>query len=189
MTVKQKQCLLAYLGYYTGSIDGEWGPLSQAAASDFQREYGGLTIDGIIGGETEEALKTAVAQGMPEKETDFWEEIEYFTREEFRCKCGGIYCDGYPAEMKREVVAVADRARKHFGRPGHVVSGLRCPQHNINSGGVTNSQHMYGEAVDLRIEGVTSETLLSFVRQQPEIRYAYQINATNVHFDIPKGAR
>ena len=145
MTIRQKQCLLAYLGYYKGNIDGEWGQLSRNAAAAFQRDFGGITVDGIVGTETEGALKEAVANGMPSKEAseeDFWEEVEYFTREEFKCKCGGRYCNGYPAEMKREVVLVADRARKHFGSPGHVVSGLRCAQHNANSGGVANSQHM-----------------------------------------------
>lgn len=190
MTVKQKQCLLAYLGYYSGNIDGAWGQRSQTAAAAFQRDFGGLTVDGIIGSESESALKEAVINGMPIREPeDFWEEIDFFTREEFRCKCGGRYCSGYPAEMKREVVTVADRARKYFGSPGHVISGLRCQQHNANSGGVANSQHMYGEAVDLRIEGVSADTLLAFVQKQPEVRYAYKINSTNVHFDIPKGAR
>ena len=39
MTVKQKQCLLAYLGYYTGAIDGIWGEKSRAATEAFQRAY------------------------------------------------------------------------------------------------------------------------------------------------------
>ena len=69
-----------------------------------------------------------------------------------------------------------------------MVSGLRCRQHNANSGGVENSQHMSGEAVDLRIDGVSADTLLAFVRSQPEVRYAYKINSTNVHFDIPREA-
>ena len=70
-----------------------------------------------------------------------------------------------------------------------MVSGLRCKVHNANCGGVANSQHMYGEAVDLRIKGVSGDKLLAYMKQQPEVRYAYKINATNVHFDIPKGAR
>ena len=48
---------------------------------------------------------------------------------------------------------------------------------------------MYGEAIDLRVDGVSAEELLAFVTAQPEIRYAYGINETNVHFDIPKGER
>ena len=35
MTNKQKQCLLCYLGYYVGSIDGVWGTLSKTATKAF----------------------------------------------------------------------------------------------------------------------------------------------------------
>lgn len=187
MTIKQRQHLLAYLGYYKGTVDGIWGPLSRSAAQSFQQNFGGLSADGEVEAETEAALRRAVADGMPEQpaQTDGWDQIRYFSREEFRCKCGGRYCDGFPSEMKQKVVQVADRARSHFGAPGHVVSGLRCPQHNANSGGVANSRHMSGDAIDLRIDGVSGKDLLAFVAQQPEIRYAYKINETNVHFDIP----
>ncbi len=188
LTVRQRQLLLAYLGFYTGQADGQWGRESRMAAIRFQQAYGGLTVDGVVGSRTEEALKRAVAEGMPEQVEDFWKSIRYFRREEFKCKCG-CYCSGYPQEMKELAVVLADRARGYFGRPGHISSGLRCPQHNANVGGVSNSQHMFGEAVDLRIEGVSSEALLDYLRQQPEIRYAYKIDGSHVHFDIPKGAR
>ena len=189
MTIRQRQHLLGYLGYYSAEADGIWGPKSREAALRFQQDFGGLTADGSVETDTEEALKRAVAEGMPERQSDdFWQEIRYFTREEFRCKCGGRFCEGYPAEMKRMAVVIADRARAYFGAPGHVVSGLRCRQHNANSGGVENSQHMSGEAVDLRIDGVGADALLAYVKQQPEVRYAYKINSTNVHFDIPREA-
>lgn len=201
MTVKQKQHLLAYLGYYVGNIDGVWGTLSKTATLAFQKDYGSIAADGIVGGETEEALKQAVAKGMPAKDVtieeaikdaaagDWWDEVEHITRKECACKCGGRYCNGYPAEMQKDVVVVANRARKHFGAPIHIISGLRCEQHNANEGGVWNSQHMYGEALDVRIDGRTADELLAFFVTQPEIRYAYAINRTNVHIDIPKGAR
>lgn len=193
MTVKQKQCLLYYLGYYAGNIDGDWGTLSKIATKAFQKEHG-LTADGVFGDSTAKAAREAIASDKTPVSNknatgDFWDDIEYFTRDEFKCKCGGRYCNGYPAEMQEAVVRVADRARKHFGKTAYVISGLRDPQHNANEGGVTNSQHMYGEAIDLQIVGVTADQLLAFVQKQPEIRYAYAINATNVHFDIPKGQR
>ena len=192
MTVKQIQNLLQYLGYYNGIPDGDFGPLSRQAVTDFQRAFG-LMADGDPGPETQKALTHAVAYGMPTREepeptADWWDEIEFFDREEFQCKCAGRYCDGYPAEMQEKVVRIADAARKHFGRPAHVVSGLRCQEWNRLQGGVWNSQHRYGEAIDLRIDGVTADDLLAFVDTQP-IRYAYAINGTNVHFDIPQGKR
>lgn len=190
MTVVQKQCLLAFLGYYPyGEIDGQWGPKSEAAARRFQSAYG-LKTDSIVGQETEEKLRSVVGNGSGiAEEPNWWEEIRWFAPEEFDCKCGGRYCNGRPASMRREAVLLADRAREYFGRPGHVVSGLRCERHNAACGGVANSQHMFGEAVDLRIEGVSAKDLLAFLQPQPEVRYAYAINSTNVHFDIPKGAR
>ncbi len=119
----------------------------------------------------------------------FWDEIEHFTRDELRCKCGGKYCNGFPAEPQEMTVRLADRARKHFGRPAHNVSFLRCATWNAKSGGVVNSQHMYGGAMDIRIDGVSADELHAFFDAQPEVRYTYKINSTNVHFDIPKGAR
>ena len=119
----------------------------------------------------------------------FWPGIVHFKREEMRCKCGGRYCNGFPAEPQQLLMELADRAREHFGRPAHVVSGLRCSRWNAIQGGVANSQHMYGEAMDIRIDGVTADQLLAWMKKQPEVRYCYKINSTNVHFDIPKGKR
>lgn len=199
MTTKQRQNLLAYLGYYDGQIDGQWGSMSTEACRAFQEDYG-LAVDGICGTMTQKMLVAAVAGTAakvekPEsaknqqKTGTWWDDIKYFTRGEFACKCGGQFCNGYPAEMKEEVVKIADAARTHFGKPAHVISGLRCKQWNAHEGGVENSQHMYGEAIDLRIEGVPAETLRQFVSSQPGHRYSYCINSTNVHFDIPKGKR
>ena len=196
MTMAQKQCLLRYLGYYTGDIDGLWGQQSQRATIDFQRAYMEQEdVDGIFGTATEKRILEVVATGEEPVDdkmsatADWWKDIRYFTREEFKCKCGGRYCDGYPAEMQEAVVRIADAARAHFGRPAYVVSGLRCPKWNFREGGKETSQHQYGEAIDLKIEGVSAEQLRQFVASQPGHRYSYCINSTNVHFDIPKTGR
>ena len=192
MTNQQKQHLLAYLGYYEENPDGIWGQKSKEATEHFQEAYG-LDADGIFGPVTEARILEVIYTGEKPQAApeggDWWDGIKWFTREEFRCKCGGRFCDGFPAEMKRTVVELADRAREHFGKPALVVSGLRDQEWNRIQGGVESSQHMYGEAIDLRIDGVSAVDLLAYVKQQPETRYAYAINDTNVHFDIPKGAR
>ena len=66
---------------------------------------------------------------------------------------------------------------------------MRCQRWNAISGGVANSQHMYGEAMDICIPGVSAYQLYSWLKQQPGVRYCYVINSTNVHFDIQKGER
>ncbi len=173
MTIVQKQCLLRYLDYYTGAVDGIWGPESRRAAEAFQRATGSGEA------EMESSLLNAVCCGK----SDWWQDIRYFAREEFACKCGGD-CNGYPGEMDPAVVRIADRARKHFGAAATVVSGLRCQIHNARVGGVANSRHMRGKAIDLRIQGVTAARLLDYLEAEPEIRYAYAINDTNVHLDV-----
>ena len=163
MTQKQKQALLAYLGYYDGPLDGLWGEKSQRATIDFQRDFVGLSVDGICGEQTEKALKHAVAYGIEKKSdsndctADYtnvqnnntddsthnntetpWRRIKYFKKSEFACKCGK-YCGGYPAEIDMDMVKIADKIRAKIGKPITINSGLRCKTHNANVGGVSNS--------------------------------------------------
>ncbi len=188
MTVRQVQNLLQYLGYYNGIPNGVWDSSCQQAATSFQRDFGGIAVDGIVGPETEKALTHAVAYGLPEREPaatgTFWDGIKYWTREEFRCQCGGKYCDGFPAEPAEELVLLADDVRAHFGRPGILSSGLRCKTWNAIQGGVSNSRHMAGKAMDFRIEGHSATQVLAYVQSLPGVRYAYDIDGTHVHMDV-----
>lgn len=158
MTILQIQLLLTYLGYDPGDIDGANGKNTIAAVRRFQADYG-LTADGDPGAATQKMLIGAVAgtavkvdkpadPGTPETGT-FWDDIEYFTRAEFKCQCGGKYCNGYPVEPAEETVRMADEVRRRAGVPLTVNSGIRCKQHNAEVGGVSNSLHITGQAVDL----------------------------------------
>lgn len=161
MTTKQVQLLLLYLGYDSvGEADGSYGKKTMAAVRQFQQDFGGIQVDGLAGEETHKALRHAVAYGIektaedsPATETEatgtFWDEIEYFTREEFRCKCGGKYCNGFPVEPVEATVRALDALRRKLGVPLTVTSGIRCENHNANYGGVKNSQHKTGLAADL----------------------------------------
>ena len=186
MTAKQIQCLLSYLGYYTGKIDGKFGTLSKVATKAFQKDFC-IKSDGIVGAETEKALKHAVAYGMPSKKVetatgDFWDEIKYFDRSEFACKCGK--CGGYPAEPKEKLIRVADQVRENLGGAATVSSGVRCATHNANVGGVANSRHLTGKAMDFSVAGKTAAQVLAEVNKHNEIRYAYAIDSKYVHMDI-----
>ena len=173
MTILQKQCLLCFLGYYHGALDGLWGPKSQAAAEDFcQAEKAGPE-------DLEPALQAAVARW---KENS-WEGIRYFTRREFACKCGGL-CDGYPTEIDRRLLMMADRVREKLGVPCLISSGLRCSRHNANVGGVANSRHLTGKAMDFCAVGKTAAQVLAVVQTQPELGYAYAIDGSYVHMDV-----
>ena len=188
MTVKQKQCLLYYLGYYTGNIDGKWGVSSTEATRAFQKDYG-LTVDGIFGSRTEKKILRVIATGeAPKANTplpvDFWDEIVFFKKSEFKCNCGGKYCNGFPVEPEEKLVRVADKIRKKMGTAATVSSGIRCERHNAKVGGVPKSRHLSGKAMDFSVAGKTAEQLLAEVKKHPEIRYAYAIDKNFVHMDI-----
>lgn len=195
MTVKQRQNLLQYLNYYKGIPDGDWGPLSQEACRDFQISRN-LPPDGYGGPDTDEALRYAVYNDSQEtivtdnnvdhKENgSWWDEVEFFTPEEMKCKCGGKYCDGFPHEIQPLLMQILDRARRWSGHPIQVISGLRCREWNRIQKGVENSQHQYGEAADVYFYGVAPGASLAWLQSQPDVRYAYQIEGSNnIHFDI-----
>lgn len=180
MDINQKQHLLAYLGYYRIKVDGIWGNGSVGATKAFQRDYG-LTPNGDFDAATEERIKEVIAND--EAPADFWDGIKHFTRDEFKCKCGK-HCDGFPVEPEKKLVTVADRVREHFGKAAIVSSGVRCKQHNANVGGVSNSRHLYGKAMDFRVSGKSANEVLAYAKKQPEIRYAYAIDKNYIHMDI-----
>ncbi len=188
MTVKQIQSLLLYLGYYSLAIDGIAGSGTTAAVKSFQADTG-LDVDGIAGAKTQAALRAAVYwdEQNPEntvENSDFWGEIQYFRPSEFACKCGGKYCDGYPAEPQEKLVRIAEEMRAHFGKPVNISSGLRCAQHNANVGGVANSRHLSGKAMDFRVTGFTAAQVLAWTQARSDLRYSYAIDSNYVHMDI-----
>lgn len=190
MTVKQVQHLLAYLGYYATEVDGIAGTQTGAAIRAFQKAFGDLAVDGIAGEKTQQALRKAVWEGMPQEpgadsgDDTVWNRVRYFRREEFRCKCGGRYCEGFPAEPEEALVLAAEQTREHFGVPMTVSSGVRCPRHNAGVGGVANSKHLTGKAMDFSVTGVGAEQVLAYVRLLPQISYAYAIDANYVHMEL-----
>ena len=160
------------------AIDGLAGQETKDATVRWQRENG-LTPDGIAGESTCRKIMELTAQNGDA----WWNSIRYFTRKEFARKCGQ-YCDGYPEQMQRGVVELADRARAELKGAGFVSSGLRCSRHNADVGGVSDSRHLTGKAIDLRIEGKSARQTLAWAQKQPEVRYAYAIDANYVHMDI-----
>lgn len=190
MTNDQKQCLLRYLDYYDDDVDGIWGANSKSATKAFQRDNG-LTESGNFDTASQNAAKAHIAAGTGFKQattsgtkTGWWKDIKYFTRDEFKCKCGGKYCKGFHAEPQEKLVRVADAVREALDAPAIVTSGVRCTRHNANVGGVSNSRHLSGKAMDFGVKGKTADQILAEVNKHSEIRYAYKIDNSHVHMDI-----
>lgn len=206
MTIKQVQNLLQYLGYYDGKIDGIWGNGCKTAAKEFQKDNG-LTQDGYIGTQSTPKLIEAVTKSKFKTQTstqvttnsstttnsssstqsnlaNIWTN-KYFTKDEFKCKCGGKYCNGYYNQPNETLVRAAIKLREHFNAPVTISSGLRCPTHNANEGGVSNSRHILGKAMDFKVQGKTSAQVVSWIKSNlPEIRYTYSINSNYTHMDV-----
>lgn len=204
MTMKRLQMNLKFLGYYGGEIDGIKGSKTLEAIKKFQRDNN-LTVDGIAGQKTIDCIRAIIVDiqedlgvtvdGVAGDETITaynnelgtnyynWGDIQYFKKDEFTCKCGcGLN------NMNLKVVKIADEVRKHFGKPAIVTSGSRCEKHNKEVGGVANSRHLQGKAIDMYVQGVDGGDLLNYLQNlvnAGELRYTYRINNGNAcHFDI-----
>lgn len=70
MTVRQKQCLLAFWGLILPEeIDGLWGPKSAAATKKLQAMLG-LVEDGVWGNDTDKAVRDAISRGFTPTASD-----------------------------------------------------------------------------------------------------------------------
>lgn len=199
MTIKQRQALLFYLGYYNGNIDGDWGKRSRESCKKFQREFFQMEskVDGICGNETEQALKHAVTYGMPAKKVDkdtnvssktgtFWDDIKYFNRSEFKCTCGGKYCNGFPVEPDEQLVRILDKVRGKYGKAFSPNSAIRCKKRNAEVGGVSNSQHLDGIAADISVPGVAPKTVAAYLETLLPNTGGIGIYSWGVHVDTRK---
>jgi len=198
LTIKQQQMNLKYLGYYNDKIDGIKGKNTIAGIKAFQKAYG-LVVDGIFGAKTNTKMiqvikqeqarlgvkQDGVAGDITTKARDnqlSWNNIKHFKQSEFTCKCGCKLNN-----MDLNVVKIADEIREHFGQPCIVNSGTRCTKHNKKVGGVANSRHLSGKAIDIYVKGVSGNTLLAYTKQlvsQGKLRYTYLIAGNAVHVDI-----
>lgn len=188
--IKKIQTAISVYGSQALVIDGLAGPKTVETTKKYQLIVG-LVADGIAGELTRakiDGIKVEKVPDVPVEDDEatgtFWDGIKYFKRSEFACHCGGKYCNGFPKEMQEKLIVVADRVREHFGAPARVSSGVRDSRHNAAVGGVSNSRHLEGKAMDFSVSGKSSSQVLAYVQQQPEIRYAYAIDGSYVHMDI-----
>jgi uncharacterized protein YcbK (DUF882 family) len=73
-------------------------------------------------------------------------EAKFFTEKELACKCGCGVCNMAPSFVQR-----LDMARRIAGVPFHINSGYRCSRRNEAVGGVSDSSHTKGWAVDIGV--------------------------------------
>lgn len=96
----------------------------------------------------------------------FWDDIQYFVKSDFACTCGGAYCDGYNSvEPAEQTVRVLDEIRRRANVPITITSAIRCPTRNAQVGGVANSLHVTGQAVDISASALYPYELLAIATE------------------------
>jgi len=77
---------------------------------------------------------------------------EHFSEDEFWCRGqdqGTCNC-GHSLKIDSRLIELLEELRDITGgKPLHINSGYRCPDHNAAVGGVSNSQHTKGTAADV----------------------------------------
>lgn len=207
---------------YGLSVDGIWGAKTDAKAVSVTKElqtllnkYGaGLTVDGVLGQKTAAAIKTVqkklglTADGCAGQAT--WAKLRsgsgssgsagtasggssaHFAKSEFKCGCGGKYCNGYPAgDTSSKLLNLLENLRAYYGKPITITSGQRCATRNKQVGGASNSTHMKGRAADIYIPGIcdTAEGRKQVVAKAYDLGAAYSYANTTgmgnaVHINV-----
>ena len=169
--------------------DGIFGRITLAAAQDFARNNkidreDFVTIelfDRVV------SYAESVQPSQPEEETG----VKVYTRgsdislsknfhlSEFTCKCGR--CRNQLVDLG--MLARLQKLRDVLGVPLYITSAYRCPTHNRNVGGVSNSRHTKGDAVDISIGNINWGTLVEEAKNVGFTGIGYGQNRGFIHLD------
>lgn len=160
--VTQLQIRVAgWAGYDTSfAIDGSFGPATATAVRNFQSAYG-LGVDGVAGAQTFNEIY-ALQDDDCTPVHFAWSEVD------------DVCYGGWPApasgtidQVKANLIQVMWRAealRHRLGdHPLTVTSAYRSKACNTSVGGATNSNHLYGKAMDL-VPGDSATSLCSIAQ-------------------------
>ena len=164
LTKEQRRTRFKYLGlgeYNAANIK----KFQKIAFPSLPKEW-----DGVYGSKTDKALRHFYNVRKVTKN---------FEPSEFRCRCGR--CTGYPTFMRQVELKHAQHIRDHYGKPMKITSGIRCEYGNAKVGGVRDSGHLKGYAVDFYMAGVTDTVAnrnkaLAWIKQQPHHKFTYGAN-------------
>ncbi|MBB4980878.1 D-Ala-D-Ala carboxypeptidase family metallohydrolase [Streptomyces nymphaeiformis] len=137
------------------SLDGDFGPGTEAALRRFQAAYG-LTVDGVAGAQTFSRLNALESSDGSTAHFDF---------SEFESKDGSGFSGGKVSattvkENVRRNMYKLEALRKKCGDLAVTVnSGFRSISHNASVGGAANSMHLYGIAADVAVSGLSTKTV------------------------------
>lgn len=105
---------------------------------------------------------------------------KHFTDKEFMCPCCGECI-----EISKDLLNRLEILRKFVNdEPIYITSGYRCKSHNLEVGGVSNSQHLLGKAADIYVKNMTIYGLYQLCLK---IFPAVGMYDTFIHVDVRDG--
>ena len=102
-----------------------------------------------------------------------------FTVKEFVCSDGTD-----TVFISSALVNLLQKIRNHFGKAVIINSAYRTEAHNKSIGGATYSQHKYGLAADIHIDGVTPKEIAAYVETLMPSSGGIGIYKSFVHVDV-----
>lgn len=102
-----------------------------------------------------------------------------FTVKEFACSDGTD-----TVFISLALVNLLQKIRDHFGKAVIINSAYRTEAHNKAIGGATYSQHKYGLAADIHINGVTPKEIAAYVETLLPSSGGIGIYKSFVHIDV-----
>jgi uncharacterized protein YcbK (DUF882 family) len=85
-----------------------------------------------------------------------------FSLEEFDCHDNSVTPVGVVGNLKK-LAENLQVLRDYLGKPIKVNSGYRSPLYNIKIGGAKNSQHLFGKASDIVVDGYTPQQVFDAI--------------------------
>ena len=105
---------------------------------------------------------------------------EHFSKKEMECRC----CGDLKINMAL-VLALEDLRKLTGGKEITVNCAYRCPKHNAEVGGVSDSQHLLGNAADIKCKGLTPKQLAALAEKVERFnKGGIGIYPTFVHVDV-----
>ena len=102
-----------------------------------------------------------------------------FKVKEFACTDGSD-----PIFIDSDLVNVLQKIRNHFGKPVTITSAYRTPTRNKAVGGETYSQHQYGKAADIKVNGVTPKKVSAYAEKLLPKSGGIGTYGTFTHIDV-----
>lgn len=106
-----------------------------------------------------------------------------FRVKEFACTDGSD-----PIFIDSDLVNILQKIRSHFGKTVTITSAYRTPGRNKAVGGETYSQHLYGKAADIKVNGISPKKVAAYAETLLKNKGGIGTYSAFTHIDV-RGAK